>query len=543
MESAKSTGIASILNSGLEPYTGPWEWEQAAHLLRRTTFGPNLTQIEQAISDGLDLTVDQILTDLPPLAPPVNYFFEDDPNVPIGETWVDKPYVPGVANIKNAREKSLFGWVIQQFLNEGVSVRMTMFLFWHNHFVIGGITEPLYNYHYVNLLIENGTGNFRDFVKAITIAPGMLRYLNGNQNTKEAPNENYARELLELFTIGKGDQVAQGDYTNYTEDDVIAMAKVLTGWQDVGFSATDPNPIIGAEFIPADHDESTKQLSYRFDNQTVENAGILEYENLVDLILEKQEVARFICRKFYRWFVYYDINPTIESEIIEPLAQIMIDNDYEIKPVLETLFKSAHFYESTNIGAIIKNPMSLYMSLFKPLNLPYPDPATDLYDSYEFGVKLILLGEQLEMEVLRPPSVAGWKAYYQAPLYYRHWINSSTLQWRFNIQQGTAGEGFPYGGYQMRCDVLALAATIPDATDPNILVETLAKVLLPRELSTEQFAAAKEALLGGLPDFEWTVEYIDYLSDPGNIGLALSIEGKLRALLQAILGLPEFQLS
>ena len=95
------------------------------------------------------------------------------------------------------------------------------------------------------------------------------------------------------------------------------------------------------------------------------------------------------------------------------------------------------------LARFIKNPMSLYMSLFKPLNLPYPDPATDLYDSYEFGVKLILLGEQLEMEVLRPPSVAGWKAYYQAPLYYRHWINSSTLQWRFNNPAGYCRRRLP----------------------------------------------------------------------------------------------------
>ena len=120
----------------------------------------------------------------------------------------------------------------------------------------------------------------------------MLRFLNGNTNTKQSPNENYARELLELFTIGRGPQVAEGDYTNYTEDDVVELAKALTGWK---FKKLDTGETV-SYFRKGQHDPTDKQLSHRFDNQIIQNGGENEYKTVVDIILNKKEVAKYICR-------------------------------------------------------------------------------------------------------------------------------------------------------------------------------------------------------------------------------------------------------
>jgi hypothetical protein len=245
------TASAAPVVSGILPYAGPWEFEQAAHLLRRAMFGPNYQQIKDAVANGMDATVDQLLADLAMPDPPLNYNFNQDPNVPIGATWIDAPYSPTV-NFLNYRYQSLFGWTIEQIFTEGVSIREKMTLFWHNHFVTasGIVVDTKFVYNYITLLRENSLGNFRELVKAITINPAMLRYLNGNQNNKFAPNENYARELLELFTIGKGELAGPGDYTNYTEEDVIEIARVLTGWIDTGYFTNNPDVEVGIDLLP-----------------------------------------------------------------------------------------------------------------------------------------------------------------------------------------------------------------------------------------------------------------------------------------------------
>jgi len=282
-QKAEKTGVTT---SGLDPYTGTWEFEQAAHLLRRTTYGPTYARIKDAAQNGMDNVVAQLLTVQPLPAPPLNYDYDQDPNVTIGETWVDAPYIQAM-NLQGYRRRSLAGWTVGQMLNEGTSIREKMVLFWHNHFVTGDINDPKFVYKYITLLRENVLGNFKDLVKKATIDPAMLRYLNGNENTKTAPNENYARELMELFTLGKGELAGPGDYTTYTEDDVVAVARVLTGWRDVGYFTQEFNPI-GSVFVLNRHDTDSKQLSHRFNDVIINNNNELEYEDLIDIIFQKR---------------------------------------------------------------------------------------------------------------------------------------------------------------------------------------------------------------------------------------------------------------
>ncbi len=534
----------ALVNSGLEPYTGPFDYAQAAHLLRRTTYGPTNQQIKDAAAAGLEATVAQLLAELPMPDPPVNPDFADDPYVPIGETWVDKPYTTPPGIVAGYRRRSLRAWQMERFLTEGTSAREKMTLFWHNHFVVeaGVVADPKYLYRYISLLRAHAFGNFRELTKMITIDPAMLRYLNGNQNTNTAPNENYARELLELFTIGKGPQIGPGDYSTYTEDDVIQIARVLTGWRDRGYFAVNPDVQVHSFFQANRHDTGDKQLSYHFDNAVVTNNGENEYSDLIDIIFTRPEVARFICRKLYRWFVYYHITPQAEADVIEPMAQLLIAHDYELKPVLEAFFKSAHFFDMLHVGPMIKNPIDFFMSVLKPFAVAYPQELSDRYRALRRTAAML---EPLQMTPFAPPSVAGWPAYYQEPAFYRIWISSSTLPARqaFTdriIRPNGIGVG---GGVRLRIDVLALAQSLDNPSDPNDLIEELARLMFPQPLSDAQRAYLKEVLIPGLPDYEWTVEYSEWAADPTNEDLAAAVDTKLRNLLKVMMALPEFYLS
>ena len=531
--------LTTTLTNTLNPYTGPWEYDQAAHLLRRATFGPTYEQIKEAVDNGMAMTLNTLFEGIPMPADPVNYYFQNDPNVAVGETWLNAPYSLET-NLQQYRFRSIYAWTMDTLINEGMSIREQMTLFWHNHFAVSNVNDPKFMHKHITLLRENATGNFRDLVKAVTIDPSMLRFLNGRQNTANAPNENYARELLELFTIGKGPQTGPGDYTNYTEDDIREIAKVLTGWRDRGYLTLNPDQPVESAFINVLHDNSTKQLSHRFDNITIDNAGPEEYSNLIDIIFTKDEVARYISRKLYRWFVYYEITDEIEMNIIEPMAQIMIDNDYEIQPALEALLSSEHFFNFLNVGPMIKNPMVFIMNILRQFEVAFP---TEMFQSYNMKFRLYQATTLLQMQYYFPPSVAGWKAYYQEPLYYRTWINSTTLQYRFGYTDVLSTVGYVFGGQRLVIDVLNFITTLDNPYDPNDVVLEFAKILFPQPITDGQVTALKEILVPGLPDFEWTVEYGEYAADPDNSDLALSIEVKLRNLIRTMLTMPEFYLS
>ncbi len=533
----KSTALT--LTTGLDTYLGTWDYELAAHLLRRSMYGPTYAQIKDAVNQGMEATIDMLFAESPLPDPPINLVFEEDPNVPIGETWIDAPYSEDI-NLFGYRYRSLFSWTIQNIVDEGISIREKMTTFWDNHFGMGNINDPKFRYRYSQLYREFATGNFKELIKRITIEPAMLRFLNGNQNTKNAPNENYAREVLELFTIGKGPQIAPGDYTNYTEDDVIAIAKVLTGWRDRGFRAFNPDVQIESIFRPNRHHTGDKQLSEHFGNAVISNEGENEYRTLIDIIFQQAEVARFICRKFYRWFVYYVIDDNAEVNVIEPMATMLIENDFEIEPVLRALLSSEHFYDAINLGPMIKNPMDFVMSAIKTPGNPFPD---DPVKRYNIQRRIFPLIDNMEMSYYNLPSVAGWKAYYQEPGFYRIWINSTTLQVRMGFTDRMTVNPYTFGGTKVGIDPLAFVASLDDPSDPNSVIEEFTKILFPQPITDGQKEVLKEILIPGLPDYEWTVEYNDYLANPDDENLANAVASKLKNLLQAMLSMPEFYLS
>lgn len=526
--------------AGLETYTGEFGSEQAAHLLRRCLFGTNKTEIDAAVERGLQATIELLFAEQAKPAPPINYQYPDDPNVPVGETWVTAPLAP---NVNNYRRRSLINWWFGLMMNQGMSLREKMTLFWHNHFVteLDVVLDGKYGYYYLDLLRTEALGNFKTLAEKITIDPAMLRYLNGNQNNRNAPNENYARELFELFTIGKGPLVGEGDYTYYTEEDVIAAAKVLTGWRDRG--NTDSG-IPSAIFLPSRHTQGDKQFSHRFDNHIIEENGADEYKDLINMIFAKQQVARFICEKLYRWFVYYVIDETTYTNVIEPMADMLIENNYDIAPVLEALLTSEHFFDSINYGVMIKNPLDFLIGLVKNFEVTFPPiEGQAIVANYRLWNIIVEASANLQMSILNPPGVAGWIAYYQTPQFYQSWITSVTFPLRIQQSTNLLRIGLALGDFRILINPFNFIAQIPAADEPNELIREMAKILFPQPLTDEQYDYLKEVLIPGLPDYEWTIEYNEYLGNPDNEALALGVLNKLRNLLETMLSLAEYQLS
>ena len=527
---------------GLSPYSGPFTATQANHLLRRTMYGPTRAEVQQAVAQGLEATLDSLLATAPLPEPPVYYDYENDPLAPNFSTWVDAATPTG--NVaRPSRKRSLFSWHLQQLHEQGVHIREKMTLFWMNHFGTNedNSNDPRMHYHFGQLLREYATGDARELVKRVTISPLMLRFLNGHTNNKNNPNENYARELMELYTLGKGALAGAGDYTTFTEDDVSALARALTGWRVRGFNTTNPDTPLESFFVANRHDTGDKQLSHRFDNAVLIDGGDQEYAQVVDLLFDRPETATYLARELYRWFVYYRVDATVETEVIAPLAQILLDNDYRIEPALRTLLASAHFFDALSIGPMIRNPVDYLFAATRGLD--YPFPSDDLFLYYRQFTVLFNQLSNMEMRLYNCPNVAGWPAYHQDPVYYRSWISAVTLPTRMRSVEQLSGNGFFVNGERIVIEVLDYVATLDSPEDPNALIADLSAHLHPVPLTADQHLYLKEILIPGLPDFEWTVEYQAYLDDPTNNGLRTAVRNKLRDLFRALLVLPEFILS
>jgi hypothetical protein len=537
----------------LDQYTGNWTSSQARHLLRRTTFGPSIQMVNTASNLGLNNTIDELFTPLSMPSPPLKSIPDgtgnnqlNDPGALYGQTWVNAAPFPNINppilrnRVLRARSKSLYSWTVLQMHYSNISIREKLALFWHNHFVVADGTIAHREYLYYTLLRSFAIGNFKTLTKEITIDTGMLLYLSGSENSNIAPNENYSRELLELFTIGKGPLVAPGDYTNYTENDVIEMAKVLTGWQVTPVSNANT---LTAQFSANRHTTGNKQLSHRFNNAIITENGAQEYRDLIDVIFQQDECSRFIIRKLYRWFVSYEITPDIETNIIIPLATILRNNNYEIEPALRVLLKSEHFFQST--ACMIKSPMDLIMSASRGLNIN--PPQGNVANEYDHAYHHYIMSSDMEQALFYHPNVAGWKAYYQAPQFYKLWVNNLLLPKRHQYcKLMIEGGQFSFNNENYNITtivpVLDIVNSINDAYDPNILINKLAEIMFTYPITANQLASLKDILIPGLPDFEWSVEYSDYLADPNNTMLVASVKNKLKNLFSVMVRMSEFQI-
>jgi uncharacterized protein (DUF1800 family) len=525
--------------TGLEPYAGSWDTRAAAHLLRRTTFGPRKSEIAAAASShSLAEMIALLLQDQPAPAAPI------DPTT--GQTWIGRVFD---STLDGRYQGYLKAWWMGLMATRGISILEKMVLFWHNHFVTEYSTVPDSRLMYLQntLFRSHALGNIKELVKAVTIDPAMLIYLNGYRNRGDGnsiPDENYGRELQELFTIGKGPQIGSGDYTNYTEQDVKAAAHVLTGWRVNGYRNAQ-NPEISSYFNAAQHDPKDKYFSAAYQNTRIAggNDGARELNDLVEMIFRQQETARYLCRKLYRWFVYHDIDETVEGLVIAPLADIMRSSNYEVRPVLEALFHSAHFFDDNNIGCLIQSPADLLAGSLRRLEIAIPPAGSQAAAYNTLMSSLANTASNLQMNLMDPPNVAGWPAFYEIPEFNRLWINTITLPARWAFTDSLVN-GIRAGSTVVATDAISLAKQVTNPIEPKILINEFAQILFPLELTASQLEYLdRNVLIPGLPDYEWTLYWGNYIGDPNNAQKRSAVVTRLNALLKFMMRMAEFELS
>lgn len=522
--------------SGLEPYSGPWGIPEVTHLLRRTMFGAKAEDVAyflnlspaQAVAELLSPTVED-----PPL--PVNdYNNEDltDPFVPWGEVWLD---ALSNTDVEAARIGSLKAWWTGNLLEQDRSILEKMILFWHNHLPVE--FYPVFNarrdYDYLMKLRRYALGNFKELILYITLDPAMLIYLNGQFNSKGAPDENYARELQELFCIGKGPNA------NFTETDVQAAARVLTGWR---FN-WETNEIY---FDAGAHDQGDKQFSPFYGDRLIAGKpgqdGRQELEDLLNMIFATDECALFLCRKIYRFFVQHHIDESTEEFVIEPLADIFRNNDYQIQPVLLALFSSTHFFDTLNRGAMLKSPLDYHIGMLREFGNPVPD-RSQLRDRLQYTLSLVWMGDLQQQSIGDPPNVSGWPAYYQIPLYDKAWITTDSLPRRGLIADWLLWAGIATDNTQVPLDILGTVAKLPNPEDPNALIDMLTSWQLGIDISDSLRNRLKAILLSGqISDYYWTDAWLTFAADPANEMKRETVRNRLLAFFYTFLHQEEYQL-
>lgn len=542
---------------GIAPYTGSFGRNELIHLLKRTLFGVKKDDIDAFSDKTLAQVVSTLLT--PPTTeptPPINNYgtaANTDDRIAPGTVWA---YDTENGTYNGARINSLRAWWIGNMVNQTQSIHEKMVLFWHNHFATRALdTSALYMYNHVVMLRRNALGNFKTFVKEVTLDPNMLRYLNGYKNVKTAPDENYGREVQELFTQGKGPN------SLYTETDVKTAAKLLTGWNvrqatfklDPNDATEVPKNRWESYFTLANHDITDKTFSAYYNNTVIKGTSTAaapdtEIITFVNMLLATDESSKYIVRRLYRFFVYYVIDATIETEVIAPLAAIFRQN-YDIKPVLSALFNSQHFFDMANRDALIKSPIDHLVGMVREFNTVFPT-STDYVQQYGSWYQLVANGngaDQQGQALANPPNVAGWPAYYQEPTFHEFWINTDTLPKRLRFaDQFFTATGYNLGNNKkIYADVLTFTDQFgQDAYDPNLLVTRALEMMYRIPVSDTFKAYLKTTILlnGQASDHYWTDAWTAYKTTPSAVNANIVVT-RLTKLYKFLADRPEYQLS
>lgn len=552
---------------------------RAAHLLRRATFGPSIPEINQfsalTATEAVNLLLDDSADDpLPPIDPVT------------GSTWVDPTGVDGPrhAGDGNSEQDQLFeyfqAWHLDVMRQAPLSLKERITWFMHTHLPARWTeinqSEAIY---YQNCLYRHyAYGSFKELFKKICVDNAMLRYLDGYSNKKNSPNENFAREMFELYSIGKGQQLAEGDYSNYTEDDIKAATRVLTGWElDETYAYLDPDTGLptgkmrshmagdGTTELATEHDTGAKTFTSRFGGAVIQPTALVEdfstvedaygeLDEMIEMIFAQQETGRFIARKLYRFFVYHFITEEAESDIIEPLAQVLIDNDYSIQELLKVLLKSEHFFdaddavvENDNMGALIKSPVDIFTGLFRMFDIQFPDRETDTNTFYADMSYVVSKLVDQGLNFYEPFEVAGYPAYHQIPGYNRNWITTYALAHRYQtggiLMQTLEAESSRTFIFDV-VDWVENSGHISDPSDAVEIMDVLVDNLYAIEPTQERYDYFLYTVFLDYPEDQayarllWTQEWNAYESSADDS----VVRSLLERLFTSLIETPEFQL-
>jgi len=479
-------------NSSLEQYfsskINPWDISKIRFIYRRLGFGISNEKAKDLLTNSPELLIDGIISSAKnmPLttAPEWGFWNNNDIN-----------------NSENNQNYYKTLWQKQAFsnlINDGFRERLT--LFWSNHFVTEyydyNIAQYMYQYH--SKLQEYSLGNFKDFVSVIGLQPAMLMYLNGYSNKKNAPNENYARELYELFTLGEGN--------GYTSTDITETSRALTGYNK--FSNGNGSSIV---FNKNTFDNEEKTIFGK--------TGNWAYQDVIDILFDKKKelIANFICEKLYKYFV----SPVLNKEITSQLALTFIAADFELVPVYKQLFNSEHFFDIKSSNVLIKSPIDIFVFIQNDFEFSFPSNFQKNYTNY-LRNKCVEMGQ----EIFSPVDVAGWQENHD-------WISTGTLPMRWEFIEYIFNRHWAGNKEQFRTFIISI---VGDAEkDPKIIVDKLKEFMFCNfEMKVVERLDAINIFKGDVPenyyvDGSWDLNYE-------------SVPNQVYNLILYFISLPEFQL-
>ncbi len=474
-----------------------WDLAKAAHLLNRAGFGAAPAEIEKLHEVGFDAAVNTLLD-----APDDSAAFPKpdwaEPQDLEAEQRMLRNLPPEeragkMQKVQMDRMQQIFGlvrWWLGRMRGSPNQLREKLTLFWHGHFTtsLEKVRAPYGLWQQNETLRQNALGNFGTMTKAIARDPAMILYLDTQQNHKSHPNENFARELMELFTLGIG---------NYTEEDIQQAARTFTCYKI--------NPrTMSFQLVDFERDDGEKKFLGRTGNFTA--------DDVIDMILEKPACAKYIARKIWTYLAYEDPAPAI----LDPLAETFRDHHYEIRPLVEEILRSAEFYSSRSLRSQVKSPVQWMVQTARQLEIQLPPAQLSVNTLRSLG----------QMPFL-PPNVKGWDGG-------RAWINASTLLLRYNLA-AVAVNGDPR------------MAGMAENGGPQLMMHENAQPLDVGKIAPPELRANPQALVQALgfrlfqtalTDKESAV-FLKYLDEQrGDIS-----DQAIRGLLKLMMSTPEFQLT
>ena len=481
----------------------PWGAKWAGHLYRRAAFGANPVELRTAVAAGPTTTLDLILK-----------------GKPDSDSFVETRTIQGKDIARSDDINLLRAWWLLWMAKSPHPLREKMTLFWHNHFVssFDKVARTPLMFKQNCLLYQHALGRFGPFVMDVSKDAAMLAYLDSNSNLKGHPNENYGRELMELFTLGVG---------NYTEKDVREAARAFTGWHSDGEKF---------EFAPYLHDADTKTL--------LGTTGPLDGGDVVNILLKQPACARFVVGKLYRNFISENEQPP--DSLLEPLADQFRKSDYDIAALMRTMLSSQHFFSAYAYRQRIKSPVEFVLGAARATVEVTIDG--DFQDQHILQQALVVPLESMGQNLFAPPNVKGWRGG-------KNWLNTATMLARQNFGQSLAmGEiwkhsiprnrDFPEfeppeiepAPGQLRTTRPEEEAPKPAEYDVAHLVRT-AKVTRPDDV----VRVLLETYLPGGVSPAATQKLVAFVAQGKPEGAALG--RRIRETVHAIIGMPEYQLA
>ena len=532
--------------ASLNSRTGQLGTRLAAHLLRRATYYVTPARISEFSQMTAAEAMDELFA-IPAFVHPEGPLSYDD-----GETaWLTTGPYSARPDSSGIRRRSVEMWLYNELMHD-TSIRHKMAMFWNAIFV-SGLDEDWRRFDRWRLFQMLAVGSVKELANRVTLDPAMLRYLNNNVNKKSSPNENYAREFMELFTILKGEQIGPGNYTNYTEADIQAAARVLTGFRDSDFDNKDPETGLATGIAQySNHDPGNKKFSATFGFHTITGAVdaedmYRELSDFIDMIFAKPETAQAYARRLYRFFVSDIVSDEIENDIIAPLGAQLLADGYVIENTIRTLLSSVHFFDEDDsdntdeiIGGKIKPPLELF---FQAVNFFGANQIGNLNDDPAiFGTTTTrIINQQLAPLGFPdyPGSVEGYPGFFKSPSYGKFWFDQSNIAYRFKMAEAmlTGKTVSNNNSIPFQTDVVQFFTDNFTNQEYAIeLVRRFVEMTLPEMPDSDRMDYFNDKLLGGLSPINWMFEWLGFMASGDDSSVRIALEN----LFDAVVKSPEY---